>query len=554
MADLPKTQHAVQLVGPDRLVFNKSKELLRPGRHQLLCRVEAVGLCFSDLKLLKQFSSHTRKGRILSGIDLQILKQIPGYVPDDATTVPGHEATVTIETVGPGVENFKPGHRYIIQADYRWLQTAASNAAFGYNFEGALQEYVLFDERVITSPQGRSTLIPISKQLSASAAALIEPWACVEHAYTAKERRTLKTNGQMLIVADIEPPEDTFRNLFNRYGRPAQITWISQSVASDDLNVPIETAAHISQLTDTAYDDVVYFGSRPDTIEALFPKLAVQGLLNIVLCSGKLSRAVLIPVGRIHYNAIRIIGTVTSDPAESMEHIPQTGEIRPRDKINIIGAAGPMGMMHVIRNICNAAEGISIFAADIAPARLTALTKIAAPLAAKNNVTFKAYNPSADKIEGTFNYIVLMAPAPDLLTASVKYATGGAVINIFAGIPADVTTELDLNAYLEKKLYFIATSGSTLDDMKKVLAEVESGRLDTNICVAAICGLDGAVEGIRAIENRTIPGKIIVYPACKNLPLTPLKQLNEKMPKVAACLNNGLWTNQAEQMLLQNYQ
>ncbi|MHC4596533.1 MAG: hypothetical protein ACYS19_16525 [Planctomycetota bacterium] len=89
MANLPETQDAVQLVGPDELVLNKSKEVFRPGRHQILCRVEAVGLCFSDLKLLKQFSSHVRKSKIVSGIDSEVLKEIPSYVPGEAATVPG---------------------------------------------------------------------------------------------------------------------------------------------------------------------------------------------------------------------------------------------------------------------------------------------------------------------------------------------------------------------------------------------------------------------------------------------------------------------------------
>jgi hypothetical protein len=41
------------------------------------------------------------------------------------------------------VRSVKPGDRRLVQTDYRWLKTAHSNAAFGYNFEGALQEYVL---------------------------------------------------------------------------------------------------------------------------------------------------------------------------------------------------------------------------------------------------------------------------------------------------------------------------------------------------------------------------------------------------------------------------
>jgi D-arabinose 1-dehydrogenase-like Zn-dependent alcohol dehydrogenase len=61
---LPATQHAVQLVGPGELRLTGTKEVPTPGPHQVLARVEAVGLCFSDLKLLKQFSQHARKGEI----------------------------------------------------------------------------------------------------------------------------------------------------------------------------------------------------------------------------------------------------------------------------------------------------------------------------------------------------------------------------------------------------------------------------------------------------------------------------------------------------------
>jgi D-arabinose 1-dehydrogenase-like Zn-dependent alcohol dehydrogenase len=114
MTNLPKTQYAVQLIGPDELVLNKSKEIHQPGPYQILCRVEACGLCFSDLKLLKQFSSHVRKGEITSGIDLEILKQIPSYTPGQDPAVPGHETVVRIEKVGPKVNRFKPGQRFLV--------------------------------------------------------------------------------------------------------------------------------------------------------------------------------------------------------------------------------------------------------------------------------------------------------------------------------------------------------------------------------------------------------------------------------------------------------
>ena len=551
MADLPETQYAVQLVGPDELVLNKSKEVFRPGRHQILCRVEAVGLCFSDLKLLKQFSSHVRKSEIVAGIDPEVLQEIPSYVPGKAATVPGHEAVVRIEAAGPGVENYKLGDRFLVQTDYRWLQTASSNGAFGYNFEGALQEYVLMDERVITSPPGNSMLIPVLEKLSGSAIALVEPWACVEDAYASEERTSLKTAGQMLVVADKVVGKDAFQELFNHYGRPGQITWVSPSPIRAELDVAVKRATNVSELADACYDDVIYFGSDAKVAETLFTKIAAHGLLNIVLCGGRFGRDVITMVGRVHYGGIRIVGTTGLDPAESMKIIPNTDEIRAGDKINVIGAGGPMGMMHVIRNICQGVEGVSVFASDVDENRLATLTRIAAPLAKKNGIEYKAYNPTKEKFAEAFDYTALMAPIPDLVAASVRSAAEGGIINIFAGIPATVTGEIDLDAYIEKRLYFIGTSGSTLDDMKLMLAKVESGRLDTNVSVAAICGLEGATEGIRAVENRSIAGKIIVYPGCRGLGLVRLEQLKEKIPQVAKCLNNGLWTQEAERTLLE---
>jgi threonine dehydrogenase-like Zn-dependent dehydrogenase len=554
MSNTPETQHALQLVGPDRLTVNNSKKVHTPGPHQLLCQVEAVGLCFSDLKLLKQFSSHARKSKIISGIEPEILEQIPSYVPDEKPTVPGHESVVRIVSIGPGVENFKPGQRFLVQTDYRWLPTANSNASYGYNFEGGLQEFVLMDERVITSPQGQSMLIPVSEELCASAVALIEPWACVEDAYACRERQKLKANGQMLIVADAMIPDGLLDKLFDKYGKVSQITWLSKSARPLRLDVPLKQADSIESLADAAYDDVIYFGSAAETAEALFAKVAPKGLYNIVLCGGKFDRNIVTMVGRVHYGGIRLIGTTGSDPSDAMEYIPATGEIRTGDKINVIGAAGPMGLMHIIRDICQGIKDITVFAGDLDDERLAILTKIALPFAEKNNVTYKPYNPRKDRIDEDFDYITVMVPVPALVAAAVTTAAKQAVINIFAGIPANVTGQIDLNCYIEKQLYFIGTSGSVLEDMKTVLAKVESGRLDTNVSVAAVCGLENATEGIRAVEKQLIAGKILVYPACRDLPLTKLQEMPTHLPKVGKLLDNGLWTKQAEEQLLKIYQ
>jgi threonine dehydrogenase-like Zn-dependent dehydrogenase len=231
-----------------------------------------------------------------------------------------------------------------------------------------------------------------------------------------------------------------------------------------------------------------------------------------------------------------------------MMAIPATAEIRPNDNINIIGAAGPMGTMHVIRDLCHGVPGITVFAGDLSDERLTALRNLTEPLAQRNRLTLRPYNPSKDKIADKFDYTVLMAPVPALVAQAVPAAAPRGIINIFAGIPADKTAELDLDSYIEKQLYFVGTSGSVLEDMKQVLAKVVSRQLDTNLSVAAVAGLDGAIEGIRAVEKNLMTGKIIVYPSCRGLTLTPLAELGAKVP-----LENGHWTRQAEEALLKQF-
>jgi len=550
MNQIPTKQWAVQLVGPDQLILNKAKDVFTPGQYQILCQVEAVGLCFSDLKLLKQFSSHVRKGPIVSGIDPEVLEQIPSYVPGQAPTVPGHEVVVRIAAVGEKVENYAPGQRYLVQTDYRWLHTASSNAAFGYNFEGALQQYVLMDLRVVTSPEGQSMLLPVGEDFSGSAIALVEPWACVEDAYACEERRCINSDGRMLVVCDKPVTGEQLQQLFTRYGRPKQLMWVSSVSAPDLSPVPTRHVSDLGQLDEAAYDDVVYFGADPVVVEALFARLATAGLLNIVLCGARLGREIVMPVGRVHYGSIRIIGTEGCDPAESMATIPATGEIRPGDKIQVVGAGGPMGMMHVIRNICQGVEGVSVFASDLDAERLATLSRVAEPLAKTNGITYSAYDPTREQPAEAFDYIALMAPVPQLVAQAVQQAAEGAIINIFAGIPATVTAQIDLDSYLRKRLYFIGTSGSTLEDMQRMLQKVQVGQLDTNVSVAAISGLAGAVDGIRAVEKRQVAGKIIVYPQCRELPLLGLEQLSQHLPAVHACLKDGLWTAEAERTLL----
>ena len=531
MNDIPHTERAVQLVGPDELKLNSAKPVASPGPHQVLAKVEAIGLCFSDLKLLKQFSQHSRKSVVLEGLEPQTLAGMPNYVPGDAPTVPGHEAVVRVAKVGEGVDRYKIGERFIVETDYRWLPTDKSNAAFGYNFEGGLQEYVLFDERVITSPEGESMLIPAPEDLSASALALVEPWACVENAYTEVQRRALKPGGRLLVVGDAPVDRGVVEKL---PGTPGTVAF------AEGKAVAAEPAA--------GFDDIVYFGADAAVAEQLFSKLAPGGLLAIVQGGGRFGRPVEAQVGRVHYGGIRIVGTAGADPAAAYAAIPATAEVRPGDKINIVGAAGPMGTMHVIRLLCQGVPGLTVYGGDLNEDRLAGLGKLAAPLAEEHHLSYRGYDPSKAPPGEAFDYTVLMVPVPALVAAAVTASAPKGIINIFAGLPADKTALIDLDAYVANQLYFIGTSGSVLKDMQQVLAKVAARELDTNLSVAAVAGLEGAIDGIHAVEKNLMPGKILVYPDCPGLALTPLSELG-----LDDKLEDGHWNGAAEAALIERF-
>ncbi len=533
---LPETQYAVQLVGPSQLTLNPAKEVFKPGPHQVLAKVECVGLCFSDLKLLKQFDQHPRKSIVLKGLDSDALAEMPNYVPGSKPTVPGHEVTCRIVAVGKKVKQHKVGERCLVQTDYRDLPTAGSASAFGYNFEGALQEYVLMDERVVIDKSGERFLIPVNEELAASAVALVEPWACVEDSYVNIERQSIKAGGRLLIVAD-DPAS-------------IQVESLPHDPAGEPGEVLLKTPAEAGSVANEYCDDIIYFGADKATIETLNDKLAARGIMNIVLGGKKIGATVNVGVGRVHYGMTRWVGTTGSDPADSYKNIPLTGEIRPGDSVIVVGAGGPMGQMHVIRAVCSGVKDIAVIGTDMDDSRLASIQKKAEPFAKTNAVSMRMVNTAKTPLAEKFSYFALMAPVPALVASSIRDSKPGCIINIFAGIPAPTKHEIDLDTYIANRCFMFGTSGSTIRDMKIVLEKVTTGRLNTNCSVDAVSGMAGATEGIAAVENRTLAGKIIVYPALHDIGLIPLVDLHKPFPTVAAKLDNGQWTKAAEEELL----
>lgn len=497
-------QIAVQLVGAGELRLNEAKPIPAPGPTQILAKSEAVGLCFSDMKLLHQFDGHVRKSAIASGISAEALSEMPHYVPGGLPTVPGHEVAVRVLATGAQVKHAKPGDRFIVQADYRTLKTAGSNAAFGYNFEGGLQEYVLFDERVVGDPdQEEGYLIRVPEDRPAAQLALVEPWACVENSYVTPDRQSPKPGGRLL-AASAAPPDG-----------------------------------------DEAFDDIICRSTDAAVIEALAGRLAKGGFLAVLRQGGRIGSKVTLDVGRLHYAGHRYVGSANDDVEDAYGMMPASGEIRPRDRVLVVGAGGPMGQMHVIRTLLGFPEA-EVVASDTSAERLAALDRKAAALGGR----YRSVLASSLGPEEAFDYIALMAPVPALVEDAIQRARPGGIVNVFAGIPAGTLHPIDLDAVIDKRLYVFGTSGSEPRDMRIVLQKVLDGRLDTCLSVAAVSGMAGALDGLRSVEERTLDGKIVVYPELHGLPLTPLEALADRYPSAASKMKNGQWTREAEEELL----
>ncbi|TVR15098.1 MAG: alcohol dehydrogenase [Planctomycetota bacterium] len=543
---IPTQQSAIQLVGPDQLVLVDDKPVHTPNAKQILGKVSCVGLCFSDMKLLKQFQGHARKSPVVQHLDAEILKEIPTYVPDEAPTVPGHEVVIEVVAVGEDVTSVEVGRKYLVQADWRDLKTAGSNGAFGYNFEGGLQQYVLLDERTTISADGTSYLLPTSsEERSVSATALVEPWACVEQAFIHNERQSLRDGGTVLLVR-CSGQEDIAPDLAAD-GSAKRLCLQSKASCTPPDGY---SCVALDDIADGSIDDCLFIGADPDLFESILPKLANNALTLIATNGQRFARQVSMPVGRVHYGNIRFVGDESASLRAALGKIPETGEIRTGDRVHVVGAAGPMGSMATIRLVSSGVPGIAVEASDMAEERLAVLRRKASKAAAKNGVACHFYNPRSGAPEGDPNYVMLMVPVGPLVAAAVTQTQTGGIINIFAGIAADVFQDCDLDAYVAKGLYFIGTSGSTMRDMEVVLSKVNAGDLDTNLSVGAVSGITGAIPGLEAVRDGTIAGKILVYPELGDFPLTTLEDLVVQFPSIGPLLDDGDWTKAAEEELL----
>ena len=530
------------------------------GPDELLVRHDAVGLCFSDVKVIRAGDQHPR----LQGRDM---KANP--------VVLGHEVALTIVGVGENLKNkFKVGERYIIQAD---IYVGGKTFAYGYVLQGGLSQYNVLGEEALNGDEG-CYLLPIHEDLSYASVALTEPWACVEAVYHIPYRQAWQDGGVVWFIGTAQSQDKTYTlgqpwaagtkpRLIIATDLPAALLKTVQAQAAS-WGIPVK---EMNKLSDATYDavkaatdgkgvnDIVILGADADITEKALTLMADRGTLNLV-AEQPMQRAVQVDVGRVHYDWLQLMGTKGTDISKG--YAPIRTEVKPGGKAWFVGAAGPMGRMLVQYTLESAGKPAVAVAHDLVTWRLDDLDEKLAPVARANGVDLIALSQEGMDAEtfharllsiapDGFDDIVVPAPTPRAVEGAMTHLAENCTVCIFAGLSRGTMATLDLTPVYQRGVRFTGSSGSSILDMQRTLERAESGHLFPEQVVAAVASLGGAKEGLDAVATGRFSGKVVVYPQIADLPVTPLEELGKRLPKVAKLLSqSGAWTKAAEDELL----
>lgn len=536
------------------------------GPDQLLVRSDAIGLCFSDIKLITQGNTHPR----IQGRDLTA-----------DPVIPGHEVSLTVVGVGENLRgSFKVGDRFIVQAD---IYYKGINLAYGYALRGGLAQYGVVGEEILHGDEG-CYLLPIYSDIGYAEAALTEPWACVEASYSVSLRSGLKAGGLTWILGGGNPagsqmvkedlPEGSWpkKIVLTNVGAPVADFWKPHIRSSQGWETEIiETGGlernqfekiFVQQTEGRGFDDIILLDPYDlQIVKEAARSLARHGILNLIFSKprhGKIG----IDVGRVHYEGIIYRGSVGPDILACYKE-EQTSELKEKGTVWFVGAGGPMGQIQIQRALQLDNPPRKIVATNFRSPRLKSLEGRFKKMARERGVEIvfltqqdmgegQFYQRMEEEAEGRgFDDIVILCSVPQVMERTTSYLAKGGTMNIFAGVPKGTLAYIDADLLCSREIKFVGSSGSLITHLEGVLRRTEKGMISPNSSVAAIAGMSSVVEGLRAVKEGRFPGKVVVFPQIKELELTPLPELKEKLPRVYEKLEEGqIWTREAEEELL----
>jgi threonine dehydrogenase-like Zn-dependent dehydrogenase len=528
----------------------------RPSSDQLLVRMDSVGICYSDVKLIQQGGNHPK----LKGLDLE-----------EMPTRPGHEVSFTVIRVGRDLQDkYRAGGRFAIQPEV--IQNGNSKT-YGFNIPGGLTQYQLIGPELLSTDEG-TNLVEVDQTLSWAEASLLEPWGSVIAGYDPKRIKP-KTNGRMWIIGGrtgldsygfseyLELPERVL--LTGIEGElKKQIQNLAKDVQIRDL-VEGEGYASISAEYSgrEGFDDIVILEPQSSQQVVSLISLAARGGKVNLVGTERLAKPASLDVQRIHYDHVSIVGTAGSDIAESYRSHRNRRELRPGGTAVFFGAGGPIGQMHLQRAIRMSNPPHKILVIDIDQKRLNHLQDQIPNVSQVGGSEVRFLNPFEDpgslipEIRKSLDQewiddAVVLVPDPGLMEDALSILKDDGMINLFAGTPSGTFISVDLSRVFLGNLQLAGTSGLKRHHQQEAFRMGKEGEIDLNDPIAAVGGMNAAAEAIKATEDRVFPGRIIIYPQLVDLPLMSIQDLFQKYPAMMENLGGrSRWTLKAERALME---
>ena len=533
-----------------------------PGADQLLVRVDAVGLCYSDVKLIRLGGDHPK----LYGRDLSI----------DPVRL-GHEVTVTVVEVGDNLKSiYSRGDRLAIQPD---IHVDGRSTAYGYTIGGGLIQYHLIGPEVLSADDG-AYVIPVDDSIGYAAAALSEPWACVEAAYTQRRRLWPLDGGTAWVIghADDSRPYDFGASL--RRAARVVLTGLSrelqhrvrQAVDTDtEVRVtggldPSGYGALVEEMTgDRGFDDIIVLDpASGEQVTEVARHIAFRGTLNLV-GERPLDGPSDIDFGRLHYDYTAYVGTRGPDVAAAYGEQRNRCDLRPGGVAVFVGAGGPMGQMHVQRAIEKTGGPAVIVGIDPDAERLGVLGDSLSALAERAGRRLVLLDPGApgSNVEDIVadltggagaDDVVVTVPVASVMAGAARLMRPDGMLVFFAGVANGTMGPLDMSQVYLGNTQYTGTSGSSIADQALVLDKAIEGTLSPDLNLAAVGGIDAGREGMQAVLEGRFAGKVVIFPQVTGVPLLSLGELAEQYPMIGEALGErGQWTPEAERLLIETH-
>jgi threonine dehydrogenase-like Zn-dependent dehydrogenase len=520
----------------------------RPSSDQLLVRVDAVGLCFSDIKLIRLGGEHPK----LYGRNLAT----------DPTRL-GHETAVTVMSVGADLAGrFHPGQRLAIQPD---IYVDGRSTAYGYTIPGGLIGYHVIGPEVLAADDG-AYVVEVDDRLGYAETALTEPWACVEAAYSQRRRLVPLRGGRAWVIGH--------RDDHRSYEFGATLAGAREILVSglrDDLVAALRASAPkatVSIVDEAAvrgpFDDIIVLDPRSASLVArASDALAFGGVLNLV-GDKPLDGPADIDVGRIHYHYTAYVGTSGPVVSAAYGERRNRAELRPGGVAVFVGAAGPMGQMHLERALKTPDGPSKVIGVDLDADRLAIARTRLEPVAKQFGRSLLMIKSTDEEALGTLvadetrgrgaDDIVVTAPTAAAVTQAARLLAGDGMLVLFAGLPVGTRASLDLSRVYLHGAQYTGTSGSRIADQALVVRKTLAGELSPGHALGAVGGMEAAADGLRALMQGRFAGKIVIYPQLENLPLTAVSDLAAADPELGAALGEGgTWTTEAEAVLFAHH-